>query len=223
MAQCIWCEKKGFFLSVDQNKLCRNCQSIIYLDFQQRLRIIEDSQKLIEKSQNFKTRIRRIDVLLEHVQALKQYEEKNIPTLSPPPFECEKHYIKLKNELIYENIIANVDKIMNKAQLGLTAKAKINEANKALLTIIEGQKELEEEEKDNNLKEKEKEIKNFIHETQLNDFLEEAKKAEFKEQKTKALDKYQEALYFLQTDEVDDALQKDKIDEIKSKIQELSK
>ena len=92
MAQCIWCEKKGLFLSVDRNKLCRNCQATIYFDVQQRLRIIQDSQKLIEKSKNFKTRIGRIDTLLEHIQALKKYEEKNITTLEPKPSEVEKNF-----------------------------------------------------------------------------------------------------------------------------------
>lgn len=222
MAQCIWCGRKGFFLSVNKDKLCRNCQSSISFDVQQRLRIIQDSQKLIEKSKNFKTRISRIDVLLEHAGALKQYEEKNIETLSEPPSELEKNYKDLKNELIYENIISQIEKHLNKANLQMTAKSKINEANKALLTIIEGKKEIKDEERIQKLNEAEKKIKKQIHETQLNEFLEDAKKAEFKEQKSKALDKYKEALYFLQTDEVDDSLQKDKIDEIKTKISELS-
>lgn len=223
MGQCVWCEKKGLFLSVDRNNLCRNCQLFIYLDIQQRSRIILDSQELIEKSENFKTRIHRVDVISEHAQALKKYEEKNISTITPPPSECEKYYTDLKNELIYENINEEVDKIMNKAKLALTAKTKMTEANKAILKISERQKEFQDKDKVDSLNKRKKEIKNFMHKTQLNEYLEEAKKAEFKGQKSKALDKYQEALYFLKTDEVDDSLQKEKIDEIKSKISELSK
>jgi len=221
MPQCIWCEKKGIFLSVDSNKLCRNCQGIIYFDFQQRFRIIRDSQKLIEKSKNFSTRISRIDTLLEHVQALKKYEEKNITTLSPPPSEVERNYLGVRGDLIFENIIEEIDKIMNKARLGLTHKTKAGEANKALVKINERRKEIQEEDKLKEIEEREKEIKTFIHETQLNEFIEEAKKAEFKGQKAKALDKYQEALYFLQNDEIDDSFQKEKIAEIKAKISEL--
>jgi len=223
MGQCVWCGRKGIFVSVDRDNLCRNCQPAIYLDIQQRNRIIEESQELVEKSENFKTRIHRIDVISEHVQALKEYEKKNISTITPLPSECEKYYINLKNELIYENITSEIEKIMNKAKIALSAKTKMTEANKAVLKIIERKKELQDEDKINNLNKSEKEIKNFMHETQLNEFLEEAKKAEFKGQKSKALDKYQEALYFLQTDEVDDSLQKEKIDGIKSKISELSK
>jgi hypothetical protein len=37
MAQCIWCGRKGFFLFVNKNKLCNNCQSSISFDVQQRL------------------------------------------------------------------------------------------------------------------------------------------------------------------------------------------
>ena len=222
MAECAWCGSKGFFLSVDRNKLCKRCQSQIYLEFQQRLRIIQDSQKLIEKSKNFKTRISRIDVLIEHVRALKQYEEKNISTLEPVPSECEKNYLGLKNELIYEDIVSSIEKTMNKAKLGLSAKTKMNEANKAILTIMERRGELQEEDKIKNLKKTEKDIRDFIHQAQLDDYIESAKKAEFKGQKSKALDKYQEALYFLQTDEIDDALQKENIEEIKKKIKELT-
>lgn len=223
MAQCIWCGKKGFFLMVDQNKLCRNCQSSIYLDIQQRGRIVEESQELIEKSKNIKTKIHRIDVILEHIQTLKKYEEKNISTLTPSPSECEKNYIGLRDEIIYEDIINRIEKHLNKANLEITTKSKINEANKALLTIMEGKKEFLNKEKIQKLNAAEKEIKASINKTQLDEFIEEAKKAEFKNQKTKALDKYQEALYFLITDKVDDSLQKEKIDEIKSKISELSK
>ncbi|MFX0137199.1 MAG: hypothetical protein ACFFDN_26405 [Candidatus Hodarchaeota archaeon] len=222
MAQCIWCGKKGLLLSVDRNKLCRNCQSIIYFDFRQRLRIIQDSQKLIEKSKNFNTRIGRIDTLLEHVQALKRYEDKNITTLKPPPSEVERSYLKFRSELIFENIVEEIDKIMNKAKLGLTPKTKMSEANKALVKINERRREIQGEDEINMVEGKEKEIKTFIHETQLNEFIDEAKKAEFKGQKARALDKYQEALYFLQTDEIDDSFQKEKIAEIKAKISELT-
>lgn len=222
MGQCIWCGRKGIFVSVDRNNLCRNCQPALYLDIQQRCRIVEESQKLIEKSENFKTRVHRIGVILEHAHALTQYEEKGVSTITPPPSECEKHFIDLKNELIYENITSEIEKIMNKAKLALTAKIKMTEANKAILKIVERQRELQDKDKIDSLNKREKEIKDFMHKTQLNEYLEEAKKAEFKGQKSKALDKYQEALYFLQTDEVDDSLQKEKIDEIKTKISELS-
>jgi len=212
MAQCIWCGGKSLFLSVDKNKLCRNCQGKIYFDLQQRIRIIQDSQKLIEKSKNFNTRIGRIDTLLEHVQALKKYEDKNITTLELPPSEVEKAYLRIRSELIFEDINEEIDKIMNKAKLGLTPRTKMNEANKALVKINERRREIQEEDKITVIEKKEKEIKTFIHKTQLNEYIEEAKKAEFKGQKSKALDKYQEALYFLQ---------KENIDELKTKISEL--
>ncbi len=222
MAKCIWCGASGLFLSVDKNGLCRRCQTIIYSDIQQRLRIIEDSQKLIEKSKNFNTIIGRVDTFLEQVQELKKYEEKGITTLEPPPSELEEKIYVLKEEIIFENIVEEIDKIMSKAKLALTPKTKMSGANKALITINERKGEVQEEDKINKIEEKEKEIKKFIHETKLNEYLDEAKKAEFKGKKAKALDKYQEALYFLQNDEIDNLLQKEKIDELKAKISELT-
>jgi hypothetical protein len=223
MGQCVWCGSKGIFLSVDKNKLCSKCQSFIYFDIQQRLRIIEESQEIIKKTENFKTLLHRIETILEHIQALKAYEDKDISTVIPKPSDYEKVLLQQKEELINENIMQEIGKIMNKARLGLTAKSKINEANKAILLITERSNELKDREKIDNMSNKEKEIRNFIHDTQLNEFLEEAKKAEFKGQRARALDKYQEALYYLQTDKIDDIYQKDKIEEINAKILELSK
>ncbi len=222
MAKCIWCGASGLFLSVDKNGLCRRCQAIIYSDIQQRLRIIEDSQKLIEESKNFSTRIGRVDTFLKQIHELKKYEEKKITTLEPVPSEIEKKLYKLREELIFENIVEEIDKIMNKAKLALTPKTKMSGANKALIRINERKEEVQEEEKIKEIEEKEKELKKFIHDTKLNEYLDEAKKAEFKGKKTKALDKYQEALYFLQNDEIDDSLQKEKINELKAKISELT-
>ncbi len=223
MGQCVWCGSKSVFLSVDKNSLCSRCRSLVNFDLQQRLRIIEESQEIIKKTSNFKTLLHRIDTILEHLQALKAYEVKKIPTIIPPPTDSENALLQKKEGLINDNIMQEIGKIMNKASLGLTAKSKINEANKAILLISERRNELKDQEKITNLGNKEKEIKNFIHDTKLNEFLEEAKKAEFKGQRAKALDKYQEALYYLQTDEVDDIRQKDKIEEIRAKILELSK
>lgn len=223
MGQCVWCGSKSIFLSVDKNGLCSRCRSLISFDLQQRLRIIEESQEIIKKTSNFKTLLHRIDTILEHLQVLKAYEAKKIPTVIPPPTDFENALLQKKEELINDNIMQEIGRIMNKASLGLTTKSKINEANKAILLISERRSELKDQEKISNLGNKEKEIKYFIHDTKLNEFLEEAKKAEFKGQKARALDKYQEALYYLQTDEIDDIYQKDKIEEINAKILELSK
>ena len=100
MGQCVWCGSKSIFLSVDKNKLCSKCRSSIYFDIQQRLRIIEESQKIIEKTENFRTLLHRIETILEHVQVLKTYEKKDISTVIPKPTDYEKVLLQQRDELI---------------------------------------------------------------------------------------------------------------------------
>jgi len=84
MAQCKMCGRKGFFLSVSKDGLCKSCESIVVMDIQQRGRIINDCIKLVNESKNMNTQLSRYDLLKEHVQALLEYEHKRIPTISPP-------------------------------------------------------------------------------------------------------------------------------------------
>ena len=85
MAQCKMCERKGIFLSVSENGLCKSCESIVVMDIQQRVRIINDCIKLVNESKNMSTQLSRYDLLREHAQVLLNYEHKGIPTISPSP------------------------------------------------------------------------------------------------------------------------------------------
>jgi len=213
------CGRKGFFLSVSANGLCNSCEPIVVMDVQQRGRIVNDCMKLVAESKNMKTRLSRCDLLIEHAQALLEYEHKGISTVSPSPSQLLTEYTAMRDQIVLEGVTAEVEKALAKAEIAATPRTSINEANKALLKIREGKQELRDQSKLNQL---EARVRRFSHETQLNAYLEAARKAEFKGQKKKALDQYQEALYFLRSDEIDDSLQVEKISEIEAKISELS-
>ena len=219
MAQCKWCGRKGFFVSVSANGLCKSCEPIVVMDIGQRGRIIIDCMKLVAESKNMKTRLSRCDLLIEHAQALLEYEHKGIPIVDPSPSQLLSEYTAKRDQVVLEGVTAEVGKALAKAEIAATPRTSINEANKALLKIREGKQELRDQAKLNQL---EAHVRHFSHETQLNAYLEAARKAEFKGQKKKALDQYQEALYFLRNDEMDDSLRAEKIDEIEAKISELS-
>lgn len=219
MAQCKMCGQKGFFLSVSANGLCKSCEPIVVMDVQQRGRIINDCMKLVSESKNMKTRLSRCDLLIEHAQALLEYEHKGISTVSPSPSQLLSEYTAMRDQIVLEGVTAEVEKALAKAEIAATPPTSINEANKALLKIREGKQELRDQAK---LDQLEARIRRFAHERQLNAYLEAAHKAEFKGQKKKALDQYQEALYFLRSDEIDDSLQEEKISGIEAKISELS-
>ena len=213
------CGRKGFLLSVNANGLCDSCNRIVVLDVQQRGRIIKDCVKLVAKSKNMKTRLSRCDLLVEHARALLKYERKGIQTISPPPSQLLREYTAMRDQIVLEGITTEVEKALTKAEIATTPRTSINEANKALLKIYEGKKELRDHTKLNQM---EARVRRFSHDTQLKAYIEAARKAEFKGQKKKALDQYQEALYFLRSDEIDDSLQAEKISEIEKKISELS-
>jgi hypothetical protein len=219
MAQCKMCGQKGFFLPVSANGLCNSCEPIVVMDVQQRGRIINDCVELVAESKNMKTRLSRCDLLVEHAHALLEYEQKGIPTISPPPSELLTEYTPMCNQIVLEGVTAEVEKALAKAEIAATSRTSINEANKALLKIRDGKQELHDQTK---LDQLEARVRRFSHQTQLNAYLEAARKAEFKGQKKKALDQYLEALYFLRSDEIDDSLQAEKISELEAKIAELS-
>lgn len=219
MAQCKMCGQKGFFLLVSENGLCKSCESIVVMDIQQRGRIINDCIKLVNESKNMSTQLSRYDLLREHAQALLEYEHKGIPTISPSPSQFLSEYTTNRDQIVLEGVTAEVEKALARAEIAATPRTSINEANKALLKIQEGKKELNDKAKIDQL---EARIRHFSHEKQLNEYLEAARKAEFKGKKKKALDQYQEALYFLRSDDIDDSLQAEKISEIEAKISELS-
>lgn len=125
----------------------------------------------------------------------------------------------MHDQIVLEGVTEEAEKALAKAEIATTPRISINEANKALLKIREGKKELRDQTK---LDQLEARVLRFSHEIQLNAYLEAARKAEFKGQKKKALDQYQEALYFLRSDEIDDSLQAGKIAEIEAKISDLS-
>ncbi|MFX0203769.1 MAG: hypothetical protein ACFFCW_47325, partial [Candidatus Hodarchaeota archaeon] len=137
----------------------------------------------------------------------------------PSPSKLLTEFTAMHDQIVLEGVTEEVEKALAKAEIATTPRISINEANKALLKIREGKKELRDQTK---LDQLEIRVRRFSHETQLNAYLEAARKAEFKGQDKKALDQYQEALYFLRSDEIDDSLQAEKIGEIEAKISELS-
>lgn len=103
MGQCKWCERRGFFLFVDTNGLCKNCSPIVIFDIEQRTRIIQDCIRLMKYSKELDTRLSRCDLLKQHAEALLKYENKDIVTIKPPPSEFIKSYNDLRREIIEDD------------------------------------------------------------------------------------------------------------------------
>ena len=213
MAQCKWCDRSGWFLSLSTNALCQHCEPSFQLDVRQRGRIIQDSQDIIESSRNLETKLSRIQLLLDQLTALQKYEQRGITTLSIAPSEAIRIYERRRTEEIADHAKLAHDDAVAKADLTVSSRSKVTALSKGLLKL----RDLAQYSPDN-IKELDRDLVQRIAKTTMTDYLEKARKAEFKGQKQKALEQYYEALYFLKHDEVDDSLQTEHIALLEQKI-----
>ena len=218
MAQCKYCGRSGWFLTITTNGLCNNCNPIVVMDVAQRVRIINNSVKLVEESKKLDIRLSRCDLIVEHASALMKYEQLGIPTVEPLPSASVQEYQLMHDQIIVDGLTSEFEGARSKAEVVPSVTTKVNLLSKALLKVREYKP------KANNpsiLDSLEQQISQLIRDTQLAGYLDAARKAEFKGQKKKALDQYYEALYFLKHDDIDDSLQQEHINLIESKIAEL--
>ena len=217
MAQCRWCDKKGLFLSVDSNGLCRECHPLI-IEVESKARVLIDSMRLAHEGKTFGTRLSRCDLTIEHSEYLSKFEHKGIPTVSPSPSVILTEYRALRTELIIEEANTVADKAFGKCSVASTPSAKERALAAGILKVREVTESLEDRSLAKSLEER---LRGEIHRVTLNGYLEAARKAEFKGNVKKAIDQYQEALFFIRNDNIHDTQQQSEINEIEAKLKEL--
>ncbi|SFT96543.1 hypothetical protein [Halomonas saccharevitans] len=218
MGQCRFCERKGFFLSVDTNGLCENCAPQVLHDITQRHRIIEDCLRLARDGKTFATRLSRCDLLFEHLEHLLQYENKGIPTLTPSPSDILSEFKGYRDKLIIEEAQKVAQKAKEKSEVASTITAKHNALANGLLKSQEIIRNTSDASVGEEL---ERGFKYLMYKVKLDGFLEAAKKAEFKGNNKKAIDQYQEALFLIRNDDIPDDQQGVEIQQIEAKLIEL--
>lgn len=218
MARCKWCDKRGIFLSVDPNGLCRDCQYLIE-EIQSRARVLEQSMQLAEKGKTFGTRLSRCELVIEHAKYLVAFERKGVPTVSPSPSQILDEFRSHRTHLIVSEAEIVVEKAFEKSSLASTVNAKERALAAGVLKLREVTQGLK---KHSLVKPMEDRLRQEIHRVNLDGYLDAARKAEFKGNIKKAIDQYQEALYFIRNDDIDDAQQQSSIREIEVKLEELS-
>jgi len=160
--------------------------------------------------------------MVGHLEALKSYEERGIPTLPNTSPSCQLREVETaRDSLVLQTVKDDVGAMVEKGNAELQAKRKIAMFTKALLKLRDYKKLLRDAHNIEQIEENEKRVEKGIHRLQLETFLDTAKKAEFKGQTRKALDQYYEALYFLRNDAIDDSLQAAQISELELKIKAL--
>lgn len=218
MATCRLCGKGGWLQSVNANGLCANCQPIVLTVVNSKIRIIQDSIRLVSESKTLSVRLSRCDLILEHTKSLIPYEEKGIPTFEPLPSVMYAKYSGLRDELVVDTLEKEFNACIEKALLSQAASAKVKGITKVQSRLPEYKSKMLDPKRIEPL---EFRIAAMLHEAQLSAFLEEAKKAEFKGNKKKALDQYYEALYFLRNDCIKDSDQQERINFLETKVRDM--
>ena len=218
MGMCKLCERSGFFFPVSPIGLCQSCAPVVNLETDQALRIISESEKLVNTSKKFETRLGRCDDIVIAAQRLLQFEERGIAMLNVPPSKIIAQALDRKNTLVVEYARELCDDAKRKALTATSSKARAATFTKALvaarnLAVLAGGTP--------EIHAAITLLGDDVHRATFESFVEEAKKAEFKGNKKRALDQYLEALYFLRTDDLDDILQAEKISGLEKRITTL--
>lgn len=215
MGQCMYCERKGFFLAVNKHNLCTKCAPAVDQMVKRHIQIIKESEKLVNTSKNYDTRISRCDDVIRNVEHLNEFKIKGYK-INADLDVIVSTYISIKNTLIQEYAREKVKEFLQKATLAKTLNTKLSNANKAIVHL----KDLNDKYGfyDESLLTL---VKQFTHKAEFEDLLEKAEKEEFKGNNKKAIDKYKDILFFLKKDDIDDTLQEPLITRIEAKIREL--
>lgn len=218
MADCKWCHRSGWFLGVNEHGLCKNCTPAIALEVSSRGRVINDSINLVQSTKKLDTALSRCDVIIQHAQALKPYEDAGIVAINPPPSVLIHQYREKKDVLIGRHLEEEFQDALSKAALTPSYKTKVSLFSKLLLRARDYRAWTSDPRSLDSL---ERRVADKVHVIQLEGYLEQAKRLEFKGNKKKALDAYYDALYFLRHDDIDDATQTEHIKHLEQKILEL--
>jgi tetratricopeptide (TPR) repeat protein len=109
MPLCKLCSKKGIFLWISKNGLCKLCDNFAVTDVNRRAQIIQESMSIMDRTTNSETKTSRCNVLLDNAKALVKYEKIGIPTISPLPSELIRKYSwELQNSQWHIQAVRNI-------------------------------------------------------------------------------------------------------------------
>lgn len=218
MATCRWCGRSGIFLSVSSNGMCGSCEPAVVDSVLTSTRVIEESLGLVKNSKKLETRLSRCDTVIQHAQHLRQYEDRGIPTIDPPPSQLVIDMPKEKDEIVVTTLNNELSELLVTLDPQPSTTVRTNRLLKLLARVRSFLPQMKSR---SDLEQLEQRVLDRIHSAQLQGYLEAAKKAEFKGKTKKAIDHYFDALYFLMNDDIDDTHQHEVLTEIRGKLHAL--
>jgi len=220
MGHCKLCDRKGFRVSVGNDGLCESCRPRVAISVGSRLRVVNDSTKLVVESKNYETRLSRCKLAMDHLSDIKrEYEDRSITVMSPRAADI---LAKLRSEyptLVQQAVEQIVKEAKQKADVASTPTAKGNAFGKGALAL--GKLREQESGFDEAIQSAEQEMRKSIDRVRATSIIDDGQKAEFKGNSKKALDRYLEALYLVLVDKTDDREQREMIATLEANITRL--
>ena len=134
MARCKWCKRRGLFLRVDANGLCRNCEHLA-LEIHTRARVLGESIRLAKEGKSFSTRLSRCELAIEHAEYMVQFDVKGVPTVSPSPSHLLDEFRAHRTALIVDEAKSITDNAFEKSSRASTGKAKERVLSSSILKV----------------------------------------------------------------------------------------
>jgi hypothetical protein len=129
---------------------------------ERQIQIVNESIDIIHKSKNIKTILGRYETIFQNIDSLKKVEQQFPDIISPTTNELESSIKKDKSVFLSQFALENVDEEIGRANAVTRKSSKIAYLDKALLTLYEIKKEIDDDEVKNEILEKEKEIRMLI-------------------------------------------------------------
>lgn len=134
MSTCKWCSNSGFFLFTDKDGLCKKCSFKISVESSSKLRVIKESEKLIEKTKKIDTVISSSELIIKYLSDFLKYEDKGIEVFSRPINSTIEGFCNDTDGEIYSLLQPEYNKHIEKINQLKSLSAKVNQANKFKVT-----------------------------------------------------------------------------------------
>lgn len=122
MPICKWCDKKGLFLQLTNNGLCKECEPVLAKIILEKAKIFQESIIELDNYISARRGLNIIDKIKNALSSLKQFEVKGIPTITPLP-----------SELLINKIYGSLNESISEIERRLTEENKKNSSD--ILTL----------------------------------------------------------------------------------------
>ncbi|MBI3299453.1 MAG: hypothetical protein HYZ75_14900 [Elusimicrobia bacterium] len=79
MAGCRFCGCSSWLFGLTPGGLCANCEHLVSAEVEQRIRVLNESARGAETTQNASTKLDRLDLVVVQLEALAAHERRGIP------------------------------------------------------------------------------------------------------------------------------------------------